>query len=203
MKVGRQLAGLFGIGRQKARGREFILELFPQDSVGVEIGVHMGDFAARILAIVNPMELHLIDPWEYRSDDTFKEAVYGGQAKGGQTELDERFEAVRNRFKDGIVSGQVKIHRGFSSDVLKQFPRDYFDWTYVDGDHRYEAAKQDLELLFEKTKPGGFISGDDYREGGWWEGGVKRAVDEFVRKRQVTVVAMHERQFVLRKGAGS
>lgn len=199
MKLGRGLAALFGIGRRRTHGREFILELFPQNSVGAEIGVHMGDFASRILAIVNPKELHLIDPWEYQSDETFKEAIYGGQAKGGQAELDERFEAVQDRFKDGIASGQVRIHRGYSSTVLKQFSSGYFDWTYVDGDHRYEAAKQDLELSFEKTKPGGFISGDDYREGGWWEGGVKRAVDEFVREKQVTVVAMHERQFVLKR----
>lgn len=198
MKLRRGLASLFGFGR-KARGREFILELFPQNSIGAEIGVHMGDFAERILAIVKPREVHLIDPWEYQSAETFKEAIYGGQARGGQAELDERFEVVRNRFKDGIASGQVRIHRGYSSDVLEQFPGEYFDWTYVDGDHRYEAAKQDLELSFIKTKPGGFISGDDYREGGWWDGGVKRAVDEFVHEKQVTIVAMHERQFVLRR----
>ena len=36
-------------------------------------------------------------------------------------------------------------------------------------------------------------------DGGWWAGGVKKAVDEFVRAYPVDVVTLEYEQFVLRK----
>ncbi len=43
-----------------------------------------------------------------------------------------------------IKAGQVKIHRGYSTDILEQFPDEYFDWIYIDGNHLYEYVKNDL-----------------------------------------------------------
>ncbi|MDJ0634304.1 MAG: hypothetical protein QNJ34_14035 [Xenococcaceae cyanobacterium MO_188.B29] len=42
--------------------RQFLLERLPKNSVGAEIGVHLGDFSEKILEIVKPNKLHLIDP---------------------------------------------------------------------------------------------------------------------------------------------
>jgi hypothetical protein len=41
--------------------------------------------------------------------------------------------------------------------------------------------------------------GVKYATGGWWQGGVKRAVDEFVASGAVEVVVIRNRQFVLRR----
>jgi hypothetical protein len=160
--------------------RRSLLEMLPKHSVGAEIGVHKGDFSAVILATVAPVRLHLIDPWHYESSSTYERAWYGGQAKGGQTEMDERYESVLERFEDDIEAGTVVVHRAESAPVLASLPDDYFDWVYVDGNHLYEYVRQDLDWSLRKTKRGGLITGDDYREGGWWEGGVKQAVDEVV-----------------------
>ena len=85
--------------------------------------------------------------------------------------MDHRYETVCLRFKSDICSGRVRIHRGYSSNVLDEFPDEYFDWVYIDGNHLYEFAKQDLERSFTKTKPGGYITGNDYQEeGGGKEG---------------------------------
>ena len=42
------------------------------------------------------------------------------------------------------------------------------DWIYVDGNHLYEFVRADLELSLRKARRGGFITGDDYQDGGWW-----------------------------------
>lgn len=98
-----------------------------------------------------------------------------------------------------FVPGRIKIYRGCSGDVLDKFPDQYFDWVYIDGNHLYEFAKLDLELSLKKTKINGFIMGDDYAEGGWWQGGVKKAVDEFIQQKQVRLVMTQGRQFILQK----
>ena len=83
--------------------------------------------------------------------------------------------------------------------MLEQFPDEYFDWVYIDGNHLYEYVKEDLEVSLRKTKAGGLITGDDYTEGGWWEGGVKKAVDEFSTNNAVHLLEIRNRQFVFRK----
>lgn len=60
--------------------------------------------------------------------------------------------------------------------------------------------RDDLHNALRCVKSGGLITGDDYGDGGWWQGGVKRAVDEFVRESgAVDVVAIKKCQFILRK----
>lgn len=194
MPAVRSLARLFGLVP-----REFLLEMLPKSSICAEIGVHKGDFSAQILRTVNPQELHLVDPWKYEESDIYKEAWYGGKAQDGQTEMDDRYKATCVRFELEIRSGRVKIHRGYSNDVLDGFPDGYFDWIYIDGNHLYDFVKQDLELSFKKTKPGGYIAGDDYKEGGWWRGGVKKAVDEFIQEKPIHLVIIRNHQFVLGK----
>jgi hypothetical protein len=179
--------------------REFLLHLLPKNSVGAEIGVHLGDFSQLMLEIVCPIELHLIDPWIYEESETYRDALYGGKAPGGQREMDGRYASVCARFKQVVASGCVIIHRGSSCDILREFPEEYFDWIYVDGNHQYKYVKQDLELSFRKTKLGGYVAGDDYGHGGWWNWGVKRAVDEFARADPPRPIVIAERQFMFRK----
>lgn len=179
--------------------RRFLLNMLPKYSVGAEIGVYLGDFSYQLFNIVHPTELHLIDPWEHMTSKIYKRARYGGKVKGRQEEMDELHLTVCKRFNKEIQAKQVKIHRGYSSNVLEQFPDEYFDWVYIDGNHLYEYVKKDLELSFRKTKAGGFITGDDYDNGGWWEGGVKKAVDEFAKTERLKLIETRNRQFIFRK----
>jgi len=179
--------------------RKFLLDLLPKNSVGAEIGVHLGEFSRQILDVVRPRELHLIDPWEHQASDQYANAWYGGGAKNGQREMDERYAHVCRRFDREIRAEHVKVHRGYSAVVLEGFPDEYFDWVYIDGNHLYEFVKQDLSLSARKTRPGGYITGDDYTDGGWWKGGVKKAVDEFSQDRATELVEIRNGQFLFRK----
>lgn len=195
----RRLAPLFRLIKKQNSDRQFLLDMLPKDSVGVEIGVHLGDFSQEILDSIFPKELHLIDPWEHQTSSTYKTAWYGGGAKGGQSEMDERYSSVFKRFSENISAKQVSVHRGYSIEILQQFPDQHFDWVYIDGNHLYEYVKEDLALSLKKVKSGGYITGDDYTEGGWWEGGVKKAVDEFAKNRSVQLIEIRNRQFIFRK----
>ncbi len=194
-----RLAKRFRVGSPPRSHRRFLLDMVPEHAVGAEIGVHIGDFSAEILRTTSPRELHLIDPWEHQKSDVYKSAWYGGQAKSGQTEMDERFANVGKRFDEQVQAGRVIIHRGFSTDILDQFSDAYFDWIYIDGNHLYDYVKKDLQVSFQKTKPGGLITGDDYAEGGWWDGGVKKAVDELATGEGIELVELRNHQFIFRK----
>lgn len=179
--------------------RQFLLDMLPRNSICAEIGVHEGGFSQQILRALDPKELHLIDPWKYETADAYQEAQYGGTAQGGQMEMDGRYGAVCARFEPETRAGRLKIHRGYSNAILGGFPDEYFDWIYIDGNHLYEFVMRDLDVSIEKVKPGGYIAGDDYAEGGWWRGGVKEAVDAFVRKNAIALTTARNRQFVLKK----
>lgn len=197
--VNKRIENLLKLNLNQETDRQFLLDMLPKKSIGVEIGVHIGDFSQQIIDTVSPVELNLIDPWEYHSSSVYKTAWYGGEAKGGQAEMDERYLGVHDKFEKLIKTEQVKVHRGYSTDMLRQFPDQYFDWVYIDGNHLYEYAKQDLELSFLKVKPDGYITGDDYTDGGWWKGGVKKAVDEFSNNYEVQLIKIRNKQFIFRK----
>jgi hypothetical protein len=179
--------------------RTFLLDAMPKRSVCAEIGVHLGEFSQRILDIVIPTRLHLIDPWKYEIGERYSRAKYGGGRGKGQEEMNRRYEHVVQMFRASVESGQVVIHREASEQASSRFPDGYFDWIYVDGNHLYEFVKEDLRLFAPKVKDGGFITGDDYESSGWWEGGVKKAVDEAIADGFVTVCEIKNGQFILRK----
>ena len=77
----------------------------------------------------------------------------------------------------------ISIRRQPSLEAVASFPDCYFDWVYVDGDHSFQAAKDDLKAWFPKVKPRGLLVVDDYNwkdEAGKFS--VRRAVQEFVRE---------------------
>jgi hypothetical protein len=175
-----------------------LLNLLPKGSVGAEIGVWRGDFSSRILSVVQPARLHLVDPWKFEASSGYERALYGGAVAKNQAEMDGIYEAVLRRFAQEAETGVVLVHRGPSAQIGMQFDDAYFDWVYIDGNHLYEYVKTDLEVFATKVKPGGLLTGDDYGVRGWWKHGVTRAVDEFVAGSACEPVRLR-RQFVLRK----
>ena len=107
---------------------------------------------------------------------------------------------VVQRVKNEIESGQVILKKGSSLDVLSKFEDNFFDWIYVDGDHRYEFVKKDLDLCYSKIKKNGFITGDDYNhQWGLKKRQVAKAVDEFINKNIVDMIQLKNEQFILKK----
>jgi len=204
-RIPRRLRRLVRPSRARAQGnprdlqRGRLLRLLPREAVCAEIGSWKGDFAAEILSDRSPRTLYLVDPWEHRQEQEYEGAWYGGTASG-QDQLDAVHDSVLARFAAEIDSGQVVVVRRRSLDAAGAFADASLDWVYIDGDHRYEGVKADLEAYYSKVKPGGWLAGDDYGyKSGWFEDGVTRAVDEFAPGRgELKIIGT---QFLLHKRA--
>jgi predicted O-methyltransferase YrrM len=182
-----------GIRRRMQRRR--LLRMLPKRGICAEIGTWKGDYAATILRSRRPKRLYLVDPWEYRTEEKYERSWFG---RAGQDGMDAIHDAVIERFRAKIERGQVVITRLRSVEAAASFADATLDWVYIDADHSYEGVSADLEAYFSAVKPGGFLAGDDYRQGGWWGDGVVRAVDEFSEKRAAPLTIVGT-QFLLTK----
>ena len=89
--------------------------------------------------------------------------------------------------------------RELSGAAAAQFPDDYFDFVYLDGDHTYDGVKTDIASYLPKVKSNGIIAGDDYAIGRWWGDGVIRAFNELIGSGNVRVEFKMDRQIAVRK----
>jgi methyltransferase family protein len=125
------------VGAKLFADRWVHLESLPAGGVCAEVGVHTGDYSAEILRRARPQSLHLID-------------------------IDLHQFSVRERFASEAAAGIVHFHEGHSVDMLNGFPAAYFDWIYIDADHRYEGVRADATVAAAKLKPRGLLIFNDY-----------------------------------------
>lgn len=145
--------------------RRAMLQSFPRDAVAAEVGVATGDFSADILEFVEPKKLYLIDAWEMKGHPN-----YGP----------EGHSKTRRRFANEIESGQVKMLRGLSWEMLGSLDDHSLDWVYIDAAHDFESVRRDLEVAKKKLAPDGIISGHDYTR--WGKRGRRFGVLEAVNR---------------------
>ena len=72
----------------------------------------------------------------------------------------------------------INIIRGNSNDVLKEINLDGIDYVFLDGGHKYETVRNDLNNLSQVVNNKGTILCDDYNL--TYAPGVKKAIDEYV-----------------------
>lgn len=116
----------------------------------LEIGVFYGIHLFEVAKLFPNAQLYGVDPWlDY---DEYSEY------KGEQNTILTGFQRNLSKCPD---KSRIQAYRGFSSDIVPQFPNDYFDIVYVDGNHDTEYVYKDGCMSFEKTKSGGYIVFDD------------------------------------------
>ena len=72
----------------------------------------------------------------------------------------------------------VNIIKGNSNEVLKKINLDIIDYVFLDGGHKYETVRNDLENLTQIVNNNGIILCDDYNLS--YAPGVKEAIDEYI-----------------------
>jgi predicted O-methyltransferase YrrM len=147
----------------------------------VEIGSFHGR-SARALADHCPGTVYAIDLWEGYSNDDGSQAKWMAEAGGGNwTRIVETFQ---KNLSDHLATDRVIALRYPSADARAILRDDCHvsraDLVFIDGDHRYEACRQDIDLYRDLVRPGGILAGHDYSHKSW--PGVKRAVDERLGK---------------------
>ncbi len=157
------------------------LEKYHCDTI-CEIGVRIGQNFDNLIKY-EPKLAVAIDCW--REDGT----IGRNDICANQEELEKQYEDFKVRMADKPF---VKICRGYSFDVVKEFPDEYFDFIFIDADHTYEGCKKDLVDWWPKMKKGGVFCGHDYQHrkvrtrNGKIRFGVIEAVDEFVKNNNIT-----------------
>lgn len=167
-----------GSNRRVYSHREKFLQIVPRESVGVELGVFKGEFSKQILEIVRPRELHLIDVWWTQFGEYYPN--WGEYTDYGRLKTRDAYANAMMIIEKYSAKTNVTVHVGDDLKYLGTLPDGYLDWSYLDSSHEYEHTKLELEILRDKTKSGGLITGDDWQEDtSHIHYGVSQAVKEF------------------------
>lgn len=146
-----------------------------------EIGVFESQNFKRLLE-GNPEIIVGIDLWRDDGVPSRNDSAFTQEQKEHQCSI---FKELMFKFPS------IRMYRDYSHEAVKNFPDEYFDLIYIDGDHSYEGVKQDLEDWYPKVKSGRFFTGDDYSNYHAPITGVKfgvvKAVNEFAKKNNLTV----------------
>jgi predicted O-methyltransferase YrrM len=157
--------------------RETLVNLFREMDfkVGAEIGVEQGHFT-KVLAEANPQaKIYAIDAWAaYKS---YRDHV-------SQEKLDGFYQDTLKR----VEPYNVEVIRGFSMDVVKQFEDNSLDFVFIDGNHNFINVAQDIYHWHQKVRPGGIVSGHDFRRGTvhGWDCAVKDVVPAWCYSQGIT-----------------
>lgn len=186
----------FGFNQFHHKDQKILRHLLDQIEVSVpnilEIGCWTGQSTAVIGAYLRGNKqwsgrLNVIDPFSGTSDSKLPELA---------NEYDIRAIFEHNMTMLGFMHF-IKVHQGKSEDKHVFFPDDFFDFIFIDGDHKYSGVKKDLELYYPKLRRGGIICGHDYDASAWDERfienefmenkhhGVIKAVNEFFGQRSL------------------
>ena len=98
----------------------------------------------------------------------------------------ESVNKLLNKFKKN-----VNIIKGNSNEVLKEINLNEIDYVFLDGGHKYETVKNDLENLTQVIHNNGIILCDDYDLS--YAPGVKKAIDEYVLNKNFNLKILNSR----------
>jgi Methyltransferase domain len=139
---------------------------------GVEIGVSRGHSALALLEHKVGF-LWLVDPW----------CDHEGYLEGEGQNWSEVFLEAMKRLAH--IPCRYSVIRTWSAEAAQWIP-DNLDFVWIDGNHRYEWVKSDMELYWPKLKEGGILCGHDYcNVPPTCE--VKKAVDQFCDPNNVSL----------------
>lgn len=124
---------------------------------GAEVGVWKGAFSATFCEANPQMHMLCVDPWvSYPAWQDTKNAL----APPAQERLmDGAYRTAMERLR----SLNVTIMRAFSADAASQVQNRSLDFVFIDGNHVYDAVREDLTCWAPKVRPGGFLAGHDFR----------------------------------------
>jgi predicted O-methyltransferase YrrM len=131
----------------------------------VEVGTHVGWFAAAFLRGWKGRMLHCIDPWITNMPD------YADMVNDRPDREADMRAAIKTLSR---FPGRTNIIRATSEDASKQFDDKSLDCVYIDGNHGRKYVEQDIDLWLPKLHAGGVLSGHDFS--GVWESEIKPVV---------------------------
>lgn len=183
---------------------DLVIEIFKKNIKGdlIECGVAQGGCAVlmTLTAFKNNRDgrkVWLFDSFEGLPEPTDKDFLNGTKTAGdfirplNKGSCLGEYEKVKKIFfsKFKINKEKVRIIKGWFQETLPQYKDkiDYISLLRIDADW-YESTKICLESFYGKVTDGGFIVIDDYETCF----GAKRALDEFLEKRKLSVKLIYD-----------
>lgn len=142
------------------------------DSItGCEIGISYGFNLVYFLdELPSIKKVYAIDPY----------LPYDDGPGGFVTE--EVIEKVKSLFLQNISAHRTKVEflNKTATEAADLIPDNSLDYIFIDGDHSYDNALQDMKNYYKKVKNGGIFAGHDY-----YLPGVFGAVGDFRRDMKI------------------
>jgi uncharacterized Rossmann fold enzyme len=168
----------------EVRAHEILKRLNGKKVVGAEIGVFAGDMSQVLLREKEDLFLYMVDPWD-GNGASYAAPSGDWHAKLSQEQQDKFCDMADERTK--FAGRRREFMRYRSVDAARLLNGVKLDFAFIDADHSYEGCKADLEAWAPKITLGGWLCGHDYDNPAFPQFGVKRAVDEFVAARGLTL----------------
>lgn len=125
----------------------------------VEIGVHYGDFAYRLLRRHPTLQWIGVDPFECDYEDQDLER-YRSNFSGSDI-----LRIARGQLREWLGTRAQFIIARSSEVVEAELGTEPIDAVFVDAIHTQEAVFEDLALWAPRVRPGGLVAGHDYAFG--------------------------------------
>jgi predicted O-methyltransferase YrrM len=141
--------------------------------VGAEIGTASGFYAKRIVNNVPELKLFCIDPY----------LAYPDYMEEPRPEDQAHQDSQLVKAQERLTGFDVTFIKKTSRDAALDFADESLDFVYIDGNHTFEYAVEDIATWTKKVRKGGIIAGHDYWTSGTDKGWLKyEATPEQVRK---------------------
>ena len=168
-KCHRKIKGYFNFGKvysdeiEKANDGDNFLE------IGCWQGKSTAYLAEAARELKKDITIHVVD--------TF-------QGEGMTVQIPPFLSIFKKNMEECGVMNMIKIYEGKSDDIARLFEDEFFDFIFIDGDHR--SVKSDISNYLPKLKNGKTLAGHDYdlkhKHGRY----VKRDVDELLGEENLT-----------------
>lgn len=118
-------------------------------NVGVEIGTRFGSFA-KVLMDENPnCQLTCVDPW----------IGYNNRTQQWQ---DDSYERAVKLLSPYIQAARCILCRQPSMEAVVDWTDENIDFVFIDGNHYFDFAMEDILYWSRKVKAGGIVAVHDY-----------------------------------------
>ena len=155
-------------------------------TIGAEIGTDKGLYAEELCKANPGVKLICIDPWKtYRENTDYPH----------QRTLDINYRLTKQR----LAPFNVEIIKKSSMGAIRSFSDNSLDFVYIDANHNFKYALEDITKWSKKVRVGGIVSGHDYiwRPRGQRRYDVKQALEIHSKEDNI------QELFLLTKAGGS
>lgn len=139
--------------------------------VGAEIGVYKAEFTERFCQA--GFKMYAVDGWMAYEE-------YNEPTRNFQKRQDFLYGHAKRTL---APYPDCTIIRKPSMEAVKDFADESLDFVYIDANHSFKYAVEDIHEWSKKVRKGGVVSGHDYAESSMIK--VKIAVDAYTRAYEV------------------